>query len=73
MDEAFAVGDQKFQEKCVARILEFKKRGASLLFVSHNADQVRTLCERAVWLDHGRVCMDGAAADVLDAYKKSRG
>lgn len=68
MDEALAVGDHAFQAKCIERILEFKKRGATLLFVSHSSDMVRSLCDRAVWLVHGRVKADGKPDKVLAAY-----
>lgn len=72
IDEVLAVGDQAFQEKCFERILDFRKRGKTLLFVSHSPQLVRQLCERCVWLDHGSVMMAGATNDVLEAYLKSR-
>jgi len=68
MDEVLAVGDQNFQHKCVSRILEFKREGKTLLFVSHTPAAVRALCERVIWLEHGRVQMDGPTNEVLDAY-----
>ena len=68
MDEALAVGDAAFQEKCLARIAEIRAAGKTLLFVSHSADLVRHLCPRAIWLDHGRLRGDGPAAEVLEAY-----
>jgi ABC-type polysaccharide/polyol phosphate transport system ATPase subunit len=72
IDEVLAVGDQAFQEKCFERILDFRKRGKTLLFVSHSPQFVRQLCERCVWLDHGSVMLAGATNDVLEAYLKSR-
>ena len=69
MDEALAVGDQNFQKKCVARIRAFKDAGKTLLFVSHGPDLVRAMCDRVVWIDHGRVHMDGPADDVVAQYK----
>jgi lipopolysaccharide transport system ATP-binding protein len=68
VDEVLAVGDQSFQVKCFEKIAEFKRAGKTLLFVSHSPQLVRTLCERALWLDHGEVVMDGAAAAVIEAY-----
>ena len=69
IDEVLSVGDQAFQSKCTNKILEFKRQGKTLVFVSHSADTVQSLCERALWLDHGELVMDGAAADVLAAYE----
>ena len=68
MDEALAVGDAAFQEKCLERIMALKRAGKTLLFVSHSAGLVQHLCDRAIWLDHGRLRRDGPAADVLAAY-----
>ncbi|HZR83313.1 MAG TPA: ABC transporter ATP-binding protein [Candidatus Binatia bacterium] len=68
IDEALAVGDQRFQAKCTDKILRFLADGGTLLFCSHNLYQVKKLCDRALWLDHGRVVAYGPAADVCDAY-----
>lgn len=74
IDEALAVGDQRFQAKCTERIDGFVRRGGTLIFCSHNLYQVKKLCRRALWLDHGRVEQAGPAADVCDAYvDRSRG
>ena len=69
MDEALSVGDLRFQQKCLERILDFKKAGKTLLFVSHGLDQIGQLCDRVIWLDHGRVRMDGPTKAVVEAYK----
>ena len=69
IDEVLSVGDQAFQTKCMDKILEFKRAGKTLLFVSHAAGTVHNLCDRALWLDHGELVMDGAVADVLAAYQ----
>ncbi len=69
IDEVLAVGDQDFQAKCFERILEFKKGGKTLLFVSHSSDLVKRFCERCIWLDHGAVKLAGATGDVLRAYQ----
>jgi ABC-type polysaccharide/polyol phosphate transport system ATPase subunit len=71
VDEVLAVGDQAFQEKCRERIRGFKAQGKTLLFVSHSGPMVRELCNRALWLERGRILLDGPAAEVLDAYSAS--
>jgi ABC-type polysaccharide/polyol phosphate transport system ATPase subunit len=71
IDEVLAVGDQTFQAKCFERILDFKKRGKTLLFVSHAPQLVASLCERCLWLDHGQVVQDGPAQEVMRAYQQS--
>jgi len=68
VDEVLAVGDQSFQAKCFEKIAACKRAGKTLLFVSHASHLVRQLCERALWLDHGEVMMDGAAGAVIEAY-----
>jgi ABC-type polysaccharide/polyol phosphate transport system ATPase subunit len=69
IDEVLAVGDQTFQAKCFERILELKKGGKTLLFVSHSPELVKRLCERCIWLDHGEVMLAGATGDVMQAYQ----
>jgi ABC-type polysaccharide/polyol phosphate transport system ATPase subunit len=69
IDEVLAVGDQAFQAKCMEKIMEFKQKGKTLLFVSHSTSAVQRLCERALWLDRGELMMDGDAAEVTAAYK----
>ena|SRR5438552_1254488 len=71
VDEVLAVGDQAFQEKCFEKIGEFRKAGKTLLCVSHAPGLLQPLCDRALWLDHGELMMDGPAADVLHAYTGS--
>jgi ABC-type polysaccharide/polyol phosphate transport system ATPase subunit len=68
LDEVLAVGDSGFQTKCHEALAEFQHAGKSILFVSHSAGQVREMCERAIWLDHGELMMEGDVASVLDAY-----
>ena len=69
VDEVLAVGDQPFQVKCFERIRQFKAEGKTLLFVSHATQLVREICDRGLWLEHGKVRMDGSAAAVLEAYE----
>lgn len=73
IDEVLAVGDAAFQERCHERIRGFRERGKTIVFVSHDPAAVRTICERAVWLDSGRVRMDGPAETVLGEYLSESG
>lgn len=68
VDEVLAVGDYKFQQKCMKRMRELLAGGTTLLFVSHNITQVRELCDHAVWMDHGVARMIGGITEVADAY-----
>jgi ABC-type polysaccharide/polyol phosphate transport system ATPase subunit len=68
IDEVLSVGDEEFSARCVAKIQEMKYRGVTLLFVTHQLDQVRTLCDRALWLDKGQVEAIGDPMRVVDAY-----
>jgi len=68
IDEVLAVGDQAFQEKCFEKISEFRDSGRTLLCVSHSPAILLKLCDRALWLDHGELMMDGKAKEVLEAY-----
>src|SRR5436189_257136 len=68
IDEVLAVGDEEFSAKCIAKIQEMKYRGVTLVFVTHQLDQVRNLCDRALWLDHGQVEAIGDPVRVVDHY-----
>lgn len=68
VDEVLAVGDEAFQEKCAARITEFRQSGTTVLLVTHDTRTVLGMCDRAVWLDHGRVGAVGAVEEVVAAY-----
>ncbi|MGY3642466.1 ABC transporter ATP-binding protein [Pseudomonas sp. PK-RTE-24] len=70
VDEALAVGDEKFQRKCFARMEELKSQGTSILFVSHSASSIIELCDRTLLLDHGTRLMYGAAPQAVRAYQK---
>lgn len=69
IDEVLAVGDQQFQNKCTEKIFEIKERGKTILCVSHSGPTVQQLCDRALWLDHGQLVMDGDANEVVQAYE----
>jgi len=68
VDEALSVGDMYFQTKCMAKIAELRKRGTSILFVSHAIDTVKAICSRAILLDHGRMLADGHPDPGTDKY-----
>jgi ABC-type polysaccharide/polyol phosphate transport system ATPase subunit len=71
LDEVFAVGDEAFQRKCFARIFEFKQRGGTIVFVSHDAVSVERLCERAILLDGGNVAFDGPVHESIVRYRRA--
>jgi lipopolysaccharide transport system ATP-binding protein len=73
IDEALAVGDASFQQKCVERIESFRRAGKTLLLVSHEMDLIRHFCQRVIWLEHGRVRADGPAHDVTSRYEIEMG
>ena len=70
IDEILAGGDQHFQDKCLNKMLELKKQGKTMVFVSHSVSSVKFLCDRAVWLNNGKIQMDGKTDDVLKEYEK---
>ncbi len=69
VDEILSVGDEHFQEKSYERMMELMSGGTTVLFVSHNLQQVRDMCSKVIWLEHGNVKMQGSAAEVCDAYR----
>jgi ABC-type polysaccharide/polyol phosphate transport system ATPase subunit len=69
LDEVFAVGDEQFQRKCFGKIAQFKNRGGTIVFVSHDAQAVERLCERAVLLRQGEVAFDGETREAIAAYR----
>lgn len=70
IDEALAVGDEAFQRKCYARLDEIRANGATVLFVSHSAQSIIQLCDRAVLIDHGRRLLTGKPKDVVARYHR---
>jgi ABC-type polysaccharide/polyol phosphate transport system ATPase subunit len=68
LDEVFAVGDEAFQRKCFGKIFEFKQRGGTIVFVSHDAVAVERLCERAILLREGLVDTDGPTREAIVRY-----
>ena len=73
VDEVLAVGDESFQRKGQARMQEFREQGATILLVTHNMTMVQTMCQRAVWLDHGKVQVVGDAKEVAEQYHQASG
>ncbi len=69
IDEMLSVGDIEFQEKCVGEIKRLKQGGKTLICVAHDLKLLRNLCDRALWLEHGRVRMFGPCSEVVDAYE----
>jgi lipopolysaccharide transport system ATP-binding protein len=69
VDEALSVGDAYFQQKCMRKIQEFRESGGSIVFVSHDMNAVKTLCDAAIMLDHGRMIDCGEPKDVVDFYQ----
>lgn len=70
VDEALAVGDEAFQRKCFARIEDIKDRGGTILFVSHGAQTIVQLCDRAILLDGGEAILDGRPKTVVNQYQR---
>ncbi|MDH1256817.1 MULTISPECIES: ABC transporter ATP-binding protein [Pseudomonas] len=70
VDEALAVGDERFQRKCFARLDELKAKGTSILFVSHSGPQVVELCDRAILMERGERVCTGSPMEVVRAYQK---
>lgn len=68
VDEILAVGDQAFQTKCLDRIHQLRSQGKTMLCVSHAVSMVQQFCDRALWLDHGELIMNGTVTEVTQAY-----
>ncbi len=70
VDEILSVGDAQFQEKSRARMLELMGGGTTVLFVSHSINQIREMCGKVIWLEHGKVKMMDGAKEVCDEYER---
>jgi ABC-type polysaccharide/polyol phosphate transport system ATPase subunit len=68
IDEVLAVGDEAFQHRCVGKIQEFKARGKTIVLVSHDLSSIERLCDEAVWLDGGRLRLQGETREVVGRY-----
>lgn len=71
IDEILAVGDIKFRKKSSQKIKSMMKEGVTVLLVSHSINQIKNICDRCIWIENGRVYMEGPARKVCDAYVKS--
>lgn len=71
VDEALSVGDAAFQAKCMSRMIQIMKRGATVLFVTHDMDIIKRLCERCIYLNHGEIVEEGPAAKLADIYLRN--
>ena len=70
VDEVLAVGDEAFQRKCIGRIFEYRRGGGTVIFVSHDAEAVQRVCDRAILLREGIVAADGTPQAVLAEYRR---
>lgn len=68
VDEALAVGDTRFQLKCMDKFVEFMKNGKTVIFVSHDINSIKRFCNRTIWINNGRLIMDGKTDEVTDNY-----
>lgn len=68
VDEALAVGDVRFQLKCMDKFMEFKNRGITIIFVSHDTNMIKRFCDRCIWLNEGKLVDDGDTDTITDRY-----
>lgn len=69
-DEVLGVGDVAFQRKCAEKMEELRSGGSSMLFVSHSIEQVKNICDQAIWLNHGNLVKIGSSESVCDEYEE---
>ena len=68
VDEALAVGDVRFQLKCMDKFMEFKNKGVTIIFVSHDTNMIKRFCDRCIWLNEGKMIADGDTDTITDRY-----
>lgn len=68
VDEALAVGDIRFQLKCMDKFVEFMEKGKTIIFVSHDVNSIKRFCNRVLWINNGELIMDGETDTVIDDY-----
>ncbi len=73
IDEILAVGDAAFQQKCFNKLREIKEKGTTIVIVSHSLDQIENFCDRSIWIDSGKIRMDGEPKKVHEAYLEFMG
>jgi ABC-2 type transport system ATP-binding protein len=71
VDEVLSVGDAFFGEKCVLKMREFQSRGTTIVVVSHGLDLVATFCDRAIWIEDGKLLRDGPAREIVREYQRT--
>ena len=71
IDEVLAVGDISFQAKCIQTIRDFKNKGVTILFVSHNMSDVEKICDRVVWIENHKLREIGSAERIIELYKQA--
>ena len=71
VDEALSVGDSMFQHKCTAKMKKMITKGTTILFVSHSIDQVRALCNKAIWMENGSLKLQGEATELTNLFMKN--
>lgn len=69
VDEALSVGDVRFQTKCINKMKELKEKGTTILFVSHATEQVRRFCNKALWINKGKIVDQGRSSEIVDKYE----
>lgn len=69
VDEVLAVGDKVFQEKCMSKMKEFKAAGVTILLVSHDEEDIRTICDRVIWIDEHKIKMSGDVEMIMTMYE----
>ena len=73
IDEILAVGDTNFQAKCFNKLREIKASGVTIIMVSHDSNMIERFCDRAIWLNDGRIVEQGKTTQVVDAYMSHMG
>ncbi len=71
IDEALAVGDEQFQQKCIDRMQGFREQGVTIFYVTHSLDSLARLCPRAAWIDAGRIRKMGPTKSIIAAFRDS--
>ncbi|OGL47084.1 MAG: hypothetical protein A2161_00025 [Candidatus Schekmanbacteria bacterium RBG_13_48_7] len=69
IDEILSVGDEAFSHKCIEKINDFKRKGKTIILVTHDLGSVERLCDRAIWLDHGKLMAEGMPRRIIDQYR----
>jgi ABC-2 type transport system ATP-binding protein/lipopolysaccharide transport system ATP-binding protein len=72
LDEVLSVGDESFRRKCKTRMKEFRNGKTTTILVSHSMNNIRSLCERVAWLDHGKILAVGPVNEVIAEYRRGR-